>query len=193
MPTLIYVNLIEASGRQHTQFRWEHPEMLTPAILLSHLHGHRRFFMAYMALTGFLNLLWEVLQLPLYTLWHDSMPFAIAFAVVHCTLGDVLIALFALLAALTLAGTPDWPRKRYWIIALTAGALGLVYTAFSEWNNTVVIRPRVELCLGAERNRPVSLGPMVCHSGQRLWVLAADIGRWRCPLLKRALHQHLRC
>lgn len=114
--------------------------MLTPALLLNHLHGQRHFFMAYLALTGVLNFFWEILQLPLYTLWQDSMPSVIAFAVVHCTLGDMLIAFFALLAALILAGTNAWPHKRYWTIALTAGVLGLAYTAFSEWNNTVVTR-----------------------------------------------------
>lgn len=114
--------------------------MLTPGLLLRHLHGQHRFFVAYLALTGLLNLLWETLQLPLYTLWQDGIPSTIAFAVMHCTLGDILIAFFALLAALILAGSSDWPHKRYWKIALIAGILGITYTAFSEWNNTVVTR-----------------------------------------------------
>ena len=114
--------------------------MLTPSLLLHKLQDQRWFLIAYLALTSLLNLLWEILQLPLYTLWEDSVPSTIAFAVVHCTLGDVLIALFSLLAALILAGADDWPHRRYWKIALIAGILGVTYTAFSEWNNTVVTR-----------------------------------------------------
>ena len=33
-------------------------------------------------------LAWEIAQLPLYTLWRDGAPGAIAFAVLHCSLGD---------------------------------------------------------------------------------------------------------
>ena len=39
-----------------------------------------------------LSLAWEIAQLPLYTIWNDGRPAYIAFAVVHCTAGDVLIA-----------------------------------------------------------------------------------------------------
>ncbi len=115
-------------------------EMLNPVLMLLKLQKHRRFFMAYLSLTGVMNLIWEILQLPLYTLWDDSMPSTMALAVVHCTLGDVLIGFVVLLAALILAGANEWPYKRYWKIALVAGALGLAYTAFSEWRNTVVTR-----------------------------------------------------
>jgi hypothetical protein len=38
-----------------------------------------------------LSLAWEIAQLPLYTLWHEAEPAYIAFAVAHCTIGDVLI------------------------------------------------------------------------------------------------------
>ena len=115
-------------------------EMLTLGLLFHKLREQRRFLTAYLALTGLLNLFWEILQLPLYTLWEDGTPSTIAFAVVHCTLGDVLIAFFALLAALILSGTTDWPHTRYWKIALVAEVFGITYTVFSEWNNTVITR-----------------------------------------------------
>jgi hypothetical protein len=35
------------------------------------------------------NLAWEALQLPLYSLWQSGTTREIAFAVLHCTLGDV--------------------------------------------------------------------------------------------------------
>lgn len=94
----------------------------------------------YLAATAVLNLVWEILQLPLYTLWQESSATAIAFAVVHCTAGDVLIAFFALLVALILARASDWPARRYGRVALITCVLGLGYTVFSEWNNTMVTR-----------------------------------------------------
>lgn len=94
----------------------------------------------YLAFTAALNLVWEMVHLPLYTLWNESSPSAIAFAVFHCTLGDVLIAASALAAALVLVGSKRWPGERFLRVALVAGALGVTYTVFSEWNNTVVTR-----------------------------------------------------
>lgn len=102
--------------------------------------SRRRMFLCYIAGVGVLNLVWETLQLPLYTLWKESSPAAIAFAVVHCTFGDVLIATVSLFAALVLLWGKRWPQERYWRVALLAGAVGFFYTVFSEWNNTVVTR-----------------------------------------------------
>ena len=87
---------------------------------------------------GALNLAWEVAQLPLYTLWQDATLAFKAYAVVHCTLGDVLIgtSAFALALLVTRAGEPRaW---RWGAIAALTVALGLGYTVFSEWMNTVV-------------------------------------------------------
>ncbi len=57
---------------------------------------------------------------------------------VHCTLGDVLIGTSALAIALLVTGAGS-PRVWRWgaIAALTV-AIGLGYTVFSEWLNTVV-------------------------------------------------------
>ena len=100
----------------------------------------RKMFLRYIASVAALNLAWEILQLPLYTLWNESPPVAIAFAVVHCTLGDVLIATISLIAALILLGGKIWPLDRHWRVALMASAVGFFYTVFSEWNNTVITR-----------------------------------------------------
>lgn len=100
----------------------------------------RKVVKRYLILTGLLNFGWEVLQQPLYSLWaHGSGP-EIAFAVLHCTAGDVLIAFFSLLVAWLTVGTRKWPNRRYQAVALTAILLGLVYTVYSEWSNTVVTR-----------------------------------------------------
>lgn len=78
---------------------------------------------------------WEVAQLRLYTLWRDADPLHIAWAILHCTAGDVLIAsaTFALVSA-ALRGT-DWPDRlpRRGLALLLIG--GVAYTVFSEWFN----------------------------------------------------------
>ena len=40
--------------------------------------------------------------------------------------------------ALLLVGAPDWPRDRFWPVAILSVAFGLAYTVFSEWRNVVV-------------------------------------------------------
>jgi hypothetical protein len=82
-----------------------------------------------------LNLAWEIAQLPGYTLWTGGSAGFIAFAVVHCTAGDVLIGLAALAIALVLtrAGPiASWPIAR---IGAVATVLAVGYTVFSEWLN----------------------------------------------------------
>lgn len=84
------------------------------------------------------NLLWEFIQLPLYTIWYEGSPREIVFAAVHCTGGDLLIASVALLAALMVVGDGRWPRVRFQAVALVAILGGLAYTIFSEWLNTEI-------------------------------------------------------
>lgn len=84
------------------------------------------------------NLLWEIFHLPLYTIWGEGTFAEIAFAVVHCTGGDVLIALACLLAALTLFGRASWPAEGAGTVTTVAVTLGLAYTVYSEWWNVVV-------------------------------------------------------
>ena len=77
--------------------------------------------------------------MPLYTIWNDGSAAEIAFAALHCTGGDLLIATSALTIALLLVGS-DWPlsetaRRKVLIIAVTIGA---GYTIFSEWLNIVI-------------------------------------------------------
>lgn len=78
------------------------------------------------------SLIWEVLQLPLYTLWFEPNRERVAFAVVHCTLGDLLITISSLLLSLLVAraGRPaQWPRVR---IGLWLMFFGTSYTVLSE-------------------------------------------------------------
>ena len=105
-----------------------------------HILTRRMMFLRYLAAVALLHLLWEIAQLPLYTLWSESSPAAMAFAVVHCTVGDVLIAAISLYVAIVVCGKAHWPQMRYRRVAVVAVAIGVAYTVFSEWNNTVVSR-----------------------------------------------------
>ena len=87
-----------------------------------------------------LSLAWEIAQLPLYTIWSDGRPAYIAFAVLHCTAGDVLIGGAALAAALVITQAPALAAWRWRRGALVTAVIATSYTAFSEWMNTVALR-----------------------------------------------------
>ena len=61
------------------------------------------------------HLLWEIVQLPLYTIGQTGTTATKAFAVIHCTGGDIVIALWTLLAALLVTVSTDWPRSRFMV------------------------------------------------------------------------------
>lgn len=82
-----------------------------------------------------LHLLWELGQLPFYTLWNEADAWRIARYVAHCTLGDVLVATLAYLAVALAWRRADWPRQRPWAGGTLLVTLGLGYTVFSEWVN----------------------------------------------------------
>ena len=93
---------------------------------------------AYLATIAVGNLLWETLHLPFHRIWRAGSLGENAFAVVHCTFGDLLIALSALTLALVVTGDRAWPAARFRHVAALAVAFGLGYTAFSEWLNIIV-------------------------------------------------------
>jgi len=84
------------------------------------------------------NLIWEFVQLPLYTIWETGTTGELVFAAVHCTGGDLLIALSTLLIALCVLGNRAWPTDRFWEVLIAAVILGICYTIFSEWLNIEV-------------------------------------------------------
>src|SRR5262249_26390542 len=85
------------------------------------------------------HLFWEAAQLPLYTLWRSGTPREIAFAVIHCSGGDILITTVTLAAAAALVRHLPWPPFG-WRMVFTAIALGAAYTVFSEWLNVEIRR-----------------------------------------------------
>ena len=84
------------------------------------------------------NLLWEIAQLPLYTLWDTGTLAQQAFAIAHCTAGDLLIAAVAMMLALLIAGDARWPAAGFARVACVAVCAGAGYTVYSEWLNVVV-------------------------------------------------------
>lgn len=84
------------------------------------------------------HLIWEIAQLPLYTLWTGATWTQIAIAVAHCTAGDLLIGMSALVLAVVFAGDRCWPRQRFARVAVLTVAIGLLYTVYSEWLNVEV-------------------------------------------------------
>jgi hypothetical protein len=78
------------------------------------------------------NLVWEMLQLPRYTLWRT-----VVFAALHCWVGDLLIASVSLGVSIMIAGR-SWPVHTYVRVAAVTLVLGVTYTVFSEWLNVTV-------------------------------------------------------
>lgn len=92
----------------------------------------------YLGVTVFGHLTWEILHVPLYTIWTEGTPQEITFAVAHCTGGDLLIAVAVLVAALVLRGTASWPAERFVDVTVLTVLFGVAYTVFSEWLNVSV-------------------------------------------------------
>jgi len=85
-----------------------------------------------------LNLIWEIGQLPFYTIWRNASAVYIAFAVAHCTVGDVLIGGATLAIALLVVRAGPLGRWRWPGIAAVTTVLGVLYTIASEWKNTTL-------------------------------------------------------
>lgn len=92
----------------------------------------------YVGVTAAGHLAWEAAHAPLYGIWQEGSAAQIVFAIVHCSGGDLLIALSALVGALLVAGSQGWPRERFRRVAAFTLAFGVTYTVYSEWLNVSV-------------------------------------------------------
>ncbi|HWQ38336.1 MAG TPA: hypothetical protein VNM24_06945 [Burkholderiales bacterium] len=95
-------------------------------------------FLRWLGFSAVLHLVWEIAQLPLYTIYREGDLATIAFAVGHCTAGDLLISAATYLAAGLVARSGGWPLERPGTGLAAAVAVGMAYTAFSEWLNVSV-------------------------------------------------------
>jgi len=82
-----------------------------------------------------LELLWEIAQFPLYTVWHEGSWSYILYGLAHCTLGDLMI----LLVGYWLVALSNRDRDWYLNTVLPNGflfvMLSAVYTVFNESTN----------------------------------------------------------
>ena len=87
------------------------------------------------ALAFLFNLMWEIAQVRLYALWAEADWMTVAWSLLHCSLGDVVIALAMFALAGLVHRRADWPASRPW----TGGAIivvgAMAFTAWSEWYN----------------------------------------------------------
>ncbi|MBC8792112.1 MAG: hypothetical protein C6Y20_10940 [Tagaea sp. CACIAM 22H2] len=100
--------------------------------------GWLSFLRRYLVASALLHYAWEWVQLPLYTVWFDESFARLAFVVAHCTAGDVAIATVAMGLSLALLADKRWPAAGLGRVALGVVAIGVAYTVYSEWLNTVV-------------------------------------------------------
>lgn len=86
-------------------------------------------------LAAALHALWEIAQLPLYTLWNEEDRLRLAGYVAHCVAGDVLIATLTFLIVAAALRRLDWPQARPWLGGALLVGLGVGYTILSERYN----------------------------------------------------------
>ena len=87
------------------------------------------------ALAFVFHLLWEIAHVPLYTIWLSADRLTLAWAIFHCTLGDVLIALALFALTGLVLRRADWPQVHPWMGSAMVVIGAIAYTAWSEWYN----------------------------------------------------------
>lgn len=92
----------------------------------------------YLVASIVLHAVWEIAQLPLYTIWSTGTFQQRSFAIFHCSLGDAMIAGLSLLVALALLARTSWPDEASPAVWLATLTLGIGYTIYSEWLNVSV-------------------------------------------------------
>ena len=87
------------------------------------------------ALAFVLNFTWEIAHVRLYTIWATADATGIAWALFHCTLGDVLIALAMFALASIVLWRTDWPASHPWTGGTIVVIGAVAFTTWSEWYN----------------------------------------------------------
>ncbi|MDZ4811515.1 MAG: hypothetical protein SGI99_02730 [Pseudomonadota bacterium] len=92
------------------------------------------------ALAFVLNLIWETAHVRLYTLWAAADAKTVAWSLLHCSLGDVVIALAMFALAGILLWNAGWPNSRPRAGSAIVVTCALAYTTWSEWYNVYSAR-----------------------------------------------------
>ncbi len=87
------------------------------------------------ALAFILNLMWEIAHVRLYALWATADAMTVAWSLLHCTLGDVVIALAMFALVGMVLRRVDWPILSPWTGGVIVVIGTMVFTAWSEWYN----------------------------------------------------------
>jgi len=98
-------------------------------------HGIKARAGLWSALAFVLNLTWEIAQVRLYTIWGEADGLSVAWALFHCSLGDVAIALAMFALAGMVLRRADWPVSRPWTGSAIAVIGAVAFTVWSEWYN----------------------------------------------------------
>ena len=87
-----------------------------------------------------LELLWEIAQFPLFTLWYEGSWPSILFALVHCTLGDLIIMFCAYSLVSLINKSRFWYQNKAAILlnGFLFTLFGLTYTVYSETINVSI-------------------------------------------------------
>ena len=85
-----------------------------------------------------LELLWEVAQFPLYTVWHEGDWSYILYGLAHCTLGDLLILLVTYWVVSLLNRSRYWYQSNILVNGVLFTLLSLGYTIYSEIMNVSI-------------------------------------------------------
>ena len=126
-----------------------------------------------------LQLLWEVAQFPLFTVWHEGDWSYILYGLIHCTLGDLLILLSVFWLVSLLNQTRHWIFSPSITNIILFTVLGLGYTIFSEIVNT-----RIKGTWGYTELMPIV--PIVEIGGMPFlqWLLIPPVIIWLMRLIK---------
>jgi hypothetical protein len=99
----------------------------------------RAAFGRYLLASAVGNLVWEVVQLPLFDLPPRAGTAFLATIVALGEGGDVMIAAGSLGLALVMVGDERWPARRRLAVAAATLAFGLSYTMMSEYVHVMVL------------------------------------------------------
>jgi len=87
------------------------------------------------ALAFVFNLTWEIAQVRLYTIWAAADGKSVAWALLHCSIGDVVIALGMFAVAGIVLWRADWLASRPWAGGAIVVIGAMAFTVWSEWFN----------------------------------------------------------
>lgn len=113
-------------------------EMLKANPLPPRRHGRAWFLLAYISFATWFHSVWEIAHIRLYTIWRSARGIESAYAIVHCTVGDALIATATMGLALVVFRADLSGASAFGKLAAAATVLGVAYTIFSEWLNVEV-------------------------------------------------------